>query len=300
MRYSPRVTSIIEDYEEEHKFASLTYSGVFQATTSTNKLNEFNLSLANFKNLDKRYGSVQKLKARDTDLLTLHQDKITSVLYGKNLLYDAVGGSQVASIPEVLGNQIAYPGEFGISDNPESFATWGDVCYFADEKRGSVIKLIGNEIIPISTQGMGSFWIDTMRDNPTNFKFGGFDPYNGLYVISLSDRQKQYCDLSLSPVIRNVNSSVSNGPVFMFSVNSLSPSWQISIVDNGFGTSWVNCQTIYGSYSQFVYASYASNPSLTPRSVIFRVTYCGTLFKDFLLTQGGVRATSVIIPMVNG
>jgi hypothetical protein len=300
MRYSPRVTSIIEDYEEEHKFASLTYSGVFQATTSTNKLNEFNLSLANFKNLDKRYGSVQKLKARDTDLLTLHQDKITSVLYGKNLLYDAVGGSQVASIPEVLGNQIAYPGEFGISDNPESFATWGDVCYFADEKRGSVIKLIGNEVIPISTQGMGSFWIDTMRDNPNNFKFGGFDPYNGLYVISLSDRQKQYCDLSLSPTIKNVNSSVSNGPVFMFSVNSLSPSWQISIVDNGFGTSWVNCQTIYGSYSQFVYASYASNPSLTPRSVIFRVTYCGTLFKDFLLTQGGVRATAVIIPMVNG
>ena len=300
MRYSPRVTSIIEDYEEENKFASLTYSGVFQATTSTNKLNEFNLSLANFKNLDKRYGSVQKLKARDTDLLTLHQDKITSVLYGKNLLYDAVGGSQVASIPEVLGNQIAYPGEFGISDNPESFATWGDVCYFADEKRGSVIKLIGNEVIPISTQGMGSFWIDTMRDNPNNLKFGGFDPYNGLYVISLSDRQRQSCDLSLSPTIRNVNSSVSNGPVFMFSLNSLSPSWQISIVNNGFGTNWINCQTINGSYSQFVYASYASNPSLTPRSVIFRVTYCGTLFKDFLLTQGGVSAPSVIIPMVNG
>jgi len=299
MRYSPRVTSIIEDYEEEHKFASLTYSGVFQATTSTNKLNEFNLSLANFKNLDKRYGSVQKLKARDTDLLTLHQDKITSVLYGKNLLYDAVGGSQVASIPEVLGNQIAYPGEFGISDNPESFATWGDVCYFADEKRGSVIKLIGNEVIPISTQGMGSFWIDTMRDNPTNFKFGGFDPYNGLYVISLSDRQKQYCDLSLSPVIRNVNSSVSNGPVFMFSVNSLSPSWQISIVDNGFGTSWVNCQTNTGSYNQFVYASYASNPSQTPRSIIFRVTYCDGLIKDFILTQGGVTAPIQLIPMVS-
>lgn len=300
MNYSPRVTSIIENYEEEHKFASLTYSGVFQATTSINRLNEFNLSLANFKNLDKRYGSVQKLKARDTDLLTLHQDKVTSVLYGKNLLYDAVGGSQIASIPEVLGNQVAYSGEFGISDNPESFATWGDVCYFADEKRGSVIKLIGNEVIPISTQGMGSFWIDTMRDNPRNFKFGGFDPYNGLYVISLSDRQKQYCDLSISPSIRSVSSSAFIGPAFMFSVNSLSPSWEISIEDNGFGTNWVNCQTIYGSYSQFVYASYASNPSLTPRSVILRVSYCGSLFKDFLLTQGGVSSPSVIIPMVNG
>jgi hypothetical protein len=301
MKYSPRVTTVIEDYEEEYKFASLTYSGVFQASTSLNRLNEFNLSLANFKNLDKRYGSVQKLKARNTDLLVLHQDKITSVLYGKNLLYDAVGGSQIASIPEVLGNQIAYPGEFGISDNPESFATWSDVCYFADEKRGSVIKLIGDEVIPISTQGMGSFWIETMRDNPTNFKFGGFDPYNGTYVISVSDRQKQNCQLDISPSIRSVNSSASVGPAFMFSINTLSPSWTISIVDNGFGTSWVNCQTVSGSYSQFVYASYASNISGAPRSVIFRVTYCGgTLFKDFILTQGVLNSPTLLIPMVNG
>jgi hypothetical protein len=300
MKYSPRVTTVIEDYEQEYKFASLTYSGVFQGSTSLNRLNEFNLSLANFKNLDMRYGSVQKLKARDTDLLVLHQDKITSVLYGKNLLYDAVGGSQIASIPEVLGNQIAYPGEFGISDNPESFATWSDVCYFADEKRGSVIKLIGNEVIPISTQGMGSFWIDTMRVNPTNFKFGGFDPYNGTYVISVSNRQKQNCQLDISPSIKSVTSSPSNGPAFMFAVNTLSPSWTISIVDNGFGTSWVSCQTLNGSYSQFVYASYAVNVSGAPRSVVFRVTYCGTLFKDFILTQGVFNSPTLVIPMVNG
>jgi hypothetical protein len=299
MEYSIRVTSVIEDYQEEHKFASLTYSGVFQATTSTNRLNEFNLSLANFKNLDKRYGSVQKLKARDTDLLTLHQDKVTSVLYGKNLLYDAVGGSQIASIPEVLGNQVAYPGEFGISDNPESFATWGDVCYFADEKRGSVLKLVGTEVIPISNQGMGSFFIDTMRDNPANLKFGGFDPYNGTYVLSVSSRVKQSCDVKLVPAIKNVSSSASTSPAFMFSVQSSAASWQITLVDNGFGTSWVNCQTNTGSYNQFVYASYASNPSQTPRSIIFRVTYCDGLIKDFILTQGGVTAPIQLIPMVS-
>jgi len=299
MKYSIRVTSVIEDYQEEHKFASLTYSGVFQATTSTNRLNEFNLSLANFKNLDKRYGSVQKLKARNTDLLTLHQDKVTSVLYGKNLLYDAVGGSQVASIPEVLGNQIAYPGEYGISDNPESFATWGDVCYFADEKRGSVLKLIGTEVIPISNQGMGAFFIDTMRDNPANLKFGGFDPYNGTYILSVSSRLKQSCDVKLVPNIKNVSSGASASPAFMFYVQSSAASWQISLEDNGFGTSWVNLQTSTGSYSQFVYASYASNPSQTPRSIIFRVTYCDGLIKDFILTQGGVTAPIQVIPMVS-
>ena len=299
MQYSIRTTTLIEDYEEEHKFASLTYSGVFQATTSLNRLNEFNLSLANFKNLDKRYGSVQKLKARDTDLLTLHQDKVTSVLYGKNLLYDAVGGSQIASIPEVLGNQVAYPGEYGISDNPESFATWGDVCYFSDEKRGSVLKLVGTEVIPISNQGMGSFWIDTMRDYSANYKFGGFDPYNGTYVLSVSSRLKQSCEINLTPTIRSVNSSVSVGAVFMFAINSMT-SWTISIEDNGYGTGWINCQTNQGSYSQFIYAAYSSNPSNSPRSVIFRVTYCNNLTKDFILTQGGVSAPIQLIPLING
>jgi hypothetical protein len=70
-------------------------------------------------------------------------------------------------------------------------------------------------------------------------------------------------------------------------------------VDNGFGTSWVNCQTNTGSYNQFVYASYASNPSQTPRSIIFRVTYCDGLIKDFILTQGGVTAPIQLIPMVS-
>ena len=300
MEYSLRASTVIENYEEENKFASLTYSGVFQSSTSINKLNEFNLSLANFKNLDKRYGSVQKLKARDTDLLTLHQDKVTSVLYGKNLLYDAVGGSQIASIPEVLGNQVAYPGEYGISDNPESFATWGDVCYFADEKRGSVLKLVGTDVLPISSLGMGSFWIDTMKENPTNYKLGGFDPYNGTYVLSVSSRSRAACQLNLAPSIKSVSASSSLGAVFIFSVNSMAISWTISIVDNGYGVNWVNCQTTSGSYSQFVYSAYSSNPSPAPRSVIFRVTYCDGLIKDFLLQQGGVTAPIQLIPMVNG
>ena len=85
----------------------------------------------------------------------------------------------------------------------------------------------------------------------------------------------------------------------MFSINSMT-SWSISIEDNGFGTSWVNCQTISGSYSQFVYANYGTNINNTPRSVIFRVTYCNNLTKDFILTQGGVSAPIQLIPLING
>jgi hypothetical protein len=61
MKYSIRASTVIDDYEEEDKFASVTYSGIFRGDSSINRLNEFNLSLANFKNLDKEYGSIQKV-----------------------------------------------------------------------------------------------------------------------------------------------------------------------------------------------------------------------------------------------
>ena len=90
LKYSLRASGVIEDYEQQVKESSLTYSGLYRWDSSINRLNEFNLSTANFKNLDKNFGSVQKLYARTTDLLVLHQDKITSVLYGKNLLVDVI------------------------------------------------------------------------------------------------------------------------------------------------------------------------------------------------------------------
>jgi hypothetical protein len=74
--------------------------------------------------------------------LVLHQDKITKVLYGKNLLFDAVGGGQVASVPEVLGNQIAHPSEYGISNNPESFAKHANILFFSDARRGAVLQML--------------------------------------------------------------------------------------------------------------------------------------------------------------
>jgi hypothetical protein len=83
MQYSPRVLSTIENYEQEHVTNGLTYSGVFREDTGTNRLNEFNLSTANFKYLDRFFGSIQKLYARDTDLVVFQENKVSVSLYGK-------------------------------------------------------------------------------------------------------------------------------------------------------------------------------------------------------------------------
>ena len=91
-----------EDYSRVHRFADLTYSGVFNDETNVNKLNEFNLGLLNFKPLEDSFGSIELIDGRETDILTLQEDKISYVLAGKNLLSDSTGGGSIASVPEVL------------------------------------------------------------------------------------------------------------------------------------------------------------------------------------------------------
>jgi len=188
-----RVTAVAqEQYREADRYATLTYSGIYNAETNINRLNEFNLSVANFKDLEKSFGPVNKLYARRNDVLVLQEDKISYVLAGKNLLSDSSGGGQIASIPEVLGTQIARIEDYGISNNPESFAVLGGEVYFTDIKRNAVLNLSGGSaqsdaLSVISDYGMKYWFRDRFNENEQNFKIGGYDPYMDEYVLSISD-----------------------------------------------------------------------------------------------------------------
>jgi hypothetical protein len=187
-----RVSAVLkgEEYEEVHRFADITYSGVYGY--NVNNLNEFNLGLLNFKVLEPSFGVIQKLFARTTDVLTLQEDKISYVLAGKNLLSDAAAGGVITSVPEVLGTQIARIEEYGIGNNPESFAQYGYDKYFTDSRRGVVIQLKGSaysneQLNVISDFGMSSWFRDLFLDYPNTQKLGGFDPYMKEYVLSSND-----------------------------------------------------------------------------------------------------------------
>ena len=177
------------DYKEADRFAGITYSGLYSGTNNLNNLNEFNLGLANFKDCETSFGPIQYLHARKTDILTLQEDRITYVYAGKNILTDAVGGGLVTSVPEVLGEQIARIEEYGISFNPESFASFGYDMYFTDTKRGAVLQLSGssasNDVLNvISEQGMRSWFRDQFYAQLLTQKIGGYDPYMQEYVLN--------------------------------------------------------------------------------------------------------------------
>lgn len=187
-----RVTAVSqEDFKEAHRYAGITYSGIYNEETNVNKLNEFNLALANFKDCEKSFGPINMLYGRRTDVLTLQEDKISYVLAGKNLLSDSAGGGAITSVPEVLGTQISRIEEFGISNDAASFASWGGDIYFTDTKRNSVINLKGgstqsDNLIVISELGMNGWFRNEFKDKVTRIKLGGYDPYLREYVLSIT------------------------------------------------------------------------------------------------------------------
>ena len=180
-----------QDYKEADRFEGITYSGVYSSNSGLNNLNEFNLGLVNFKDCETSFGPIQKMHARETDILVLQEDRITYVLSSKNLISDSTGGGVIASVPQVLGTQIARIEEYGISYNPESFVSWGSEMYFTDVKRGAVIKLRGtsmsnDSLEVISNNGMRSYFRDQFFDSITTQKLGGYDPYMNEYVLGMN------------------------------------------------------------------------------------------------------------------
>lgn len=181
-------TTVLE-YKEIRRFADITYSGVYNNETNVNKLNEFNLGLLNFKQLERIFGSIQIIDGRETDVLVLQEDKISTVLSGKNLLSDAEAGGTIVSIPEVLGTQVARSEKFGISSNRESYVRWGGDRYFTDVKRNAVLNLKGSgaandQLSVISDMGMENWFRDEFILKFDTQKVGGYDPYMKEYVLS--------------------------------------------------------------------------------------------------------------------
>ena len=289
IEYSPRASTNIQDYDRERKEASLTYSGIYTDKTSTNALNEFNLSLVNFKNLDSGFGSIQKIHARDTDLLVLQEDKVSRVLYGKNLLSDAVGGGAVTSSPQVLGNQISDRGEWGISFNPESFAEWGSRIYWTDSRRGAVLSIENQSIVPISDLGMRSYFRDLMKDNSDTQKIGVFDPSNQTYVLASNEETSRPCTLTLNASGDDYPSNIINevGVVGKYEADFVvfsNTTWTAAIAYSA-GSDWVTGWPATGHGDQAVDLQVANNTTGSVRTATITFTFCGSQTVTYVVTQ---------------
>ena len=178
-----KASSIIDEpYEEERRPNGLIFSQIFNSISGVNRLNQFIIAEPITKDLNPAYGSIQKLHARDTDLITLCEDKCLKILANKDALFNADGNANVTSNQAVLGQSVPFVGEYGISTNPESFATYGFRAFFADKNRGVVLRLSRNGLQEISAQGMSDYFKDKM--STATEIVGSYDDYSNCYNLS--------------------------------------------------------------------------------------------------------------------
>jgi len=177
-------TTIEGDYKERNKKSSLIYSGIYNSLGGINKLNEFNTGLKITKELNPEYGSIQKLHTRNTNILAFCEDKVLKVLANKDALFNADGNVNLTATENVLGQAVAFAGNYGISKNPESFAVHGYRIYFTDKARGAVIRITGDGITVISEAGMSSYFRDNLLAE-TGQIIGSYDLHSDQYILTL-------------------------------------------------------------------------------------------------------------------
>jgi len=178
-------TTTEEPYEEDHRKYGLIFSGLYNSNSSLNELNQFIMAEKITKDINPTYGSIQKLFSRNTDLITFCEDRVVKILANKDAVFNADGNPQLTANINVLGQTIPFVGDYGISQNPESFAQESYRAYFADKQRGAVLRLSKDGLTPISDHGMHDWFRDNLKY--AGFIVGSYDAYKRNYNITLKE-----------------------------------------------------------------------------------------------------------------
>ena len=170
-------------YEEENRKSGLIFSGLYNSINGINNLNQFIAAENITKDINPTYGSIQKLFSRNTDLVTFCEDKVIRILANKDAIFNADGNPNLVATPNVLGQTMPFSGDFGISNNPESFTKESYRAYFTDKNRGAVLRLSMDGLTPISDHDMTDFFKDNLQ-NETKL-IGSYDEKKKEYNLTL-------------------------------------------------------------------------------------------------------------------
>jgi len=186
--YGAKAYLVEDDPSASIRFNTLIYSGIFNSRTGINNSNVFSVADDITKSADPANASIQKLYAEDTNLIIFQENKVSKALIDKDAIYTAEGNAAVTASNLTIGVIQPYPGKFGISKNPESFAVFGFNKYFIDKNNNAVLRLSGG-IDVISNFGMIDFFREKLNDLDVGLTLGkargGYDIYNKQYVVSL-------------------------------------------------------------------------------------------------------------------
>ena len=145
-------------FKQRHRKSTIIYSGIYNSGTHSNETNEFSIANSISRSVDPINGSIQRLYAEDSNLVVFQEHKVNRALIDKDTIYTTEGGTQTQAAGQVIGQLVPYAGEWGISQNPESFAVYGYRKYFTDRNNGVVLRLSKDGITEISGYGMKDYF----------------------------------------------------------------------------------------------------------------------------------------------
>mgnify|MGYP001462818879 CR=1 FL=1 len=264
---------------------ALIYSGIYNSRTGVNDTNDFSVAAEITKSADPANGSIQKLYAEDTNLIIFQQSKVSRALIDKDAIYTAEGGGAITNAETTIGTIQPYAGEYGISNNPESFAVYGYNKYFTDADRNAVLRLSNSGIDEISRFGM----VDYFRDNLAAISAtqgvanGSYDIYTKQYVLNIKSgnpnvgfRTKKSGvndTLTFDETVQGWVSFMSFRPDFMFSIKGR---FYTTINDEVYIHNSLSVD--HGSFYGITYDSaieFISNPQVSLSKVFKTINYEG-------------------------
>ena len=250
---------IVEDEpKQSHKFSGLIYSGIFNSRTGINQTNQFSVGEDITRTIDPSNGSIQKLYAEDTNLIIFQENKVSKSLIDKDAIFSAEGNASVTSRNLVIGQNVAFAGEYGISTDPESFAVNGYRKYFTDKDQNVVCRLSMDGISVISNFGMTDFFRDKLSTAISGGIKGGWDAHNKQYVLSVTSEISNKEGSTVENNTLTFDESAKGWTSF-FDYN---PNQLISLNNDYFTTN-----------SGKIYKHYTFAPNTNERAVFYDVSY---------------------------
>lgn len=310
-----RVNTPVDDYQEDINTSGLIFSGILNPNTGFNAFNNFSKADGITKQINPKYGSIQKLYASD-NLITFCENRVVKVLANKDALFNADESVNLISNAAVLGHAMAFSGKYGISTNPESFATFGYNMYFADRVKGCVLQLTpsNGQMFEISGVGMRDFFRD--RLSSSSRILGMYDRFSGMYLLTMIGYNPNEGYIASNDLLTEENgvtlSSMSigyltNGDTGWVSRYSFYPEWGVSL--DGHFYSYYHGQiylhnSITAAYNNFYGTQYNSevefifndNPTVSSEWVSLNyegttgwdVIKCEADQEDSIITDAGI------------
>jgi hypothetical protein len=162
----------------------IRYSLPYIPGTLQNGLASFPLSQN--KVYENTFGAFQRIKLRGKRLLVCMDNKYADILINERILLSNTGDQNVAQSDALLNDLLPYSGEFGIGNQPASFAMYGDYAFAVDPYRSAVCLIGYGSVKDLSIEGKVNSEILALcrmiREGGTIV--GGIDPEGAEYLMT--------------------------------------------------------------------------------------------------------------------